>query len=58
MHSKQQKKTEKNPQLYIDMGPDTGIYYTLLSYHCLPLAKEDCKGPWWSQPINTTQELN
>lgn len=57
MHSKQQKRRKKK-QLYIDMGPDRGIYYTLLSYHCLPLAKEDSKCPWWSKPINTTQELN
>lgn len=57
MHSKQQKRRKKK-QLYIDMGLDRGIYYTLLSYHCLPLAKEDSKCPWWSKPINTTQELN
>ena len=45
-------------QLDIDMGLDRGICYTFLLYHCLPLAKEDCKCPWWSVSINTTWELN
>lgn len=45
-------------QLYIDMGPNRGIYYTSLLYCCLSLAKKDCKCPWRSETINSTQELN
>lgn len=58
MHSKQQKRRGVEKQLDIDMGLDRGIYYTLLSSHCLPLAKEGSEAPWWARQVDTTQELN
>lgn len=58
MHSKQQKRRGGEKQLDIDMGLDRGIYYTLLSSHCLPLPEEGSETPWWARQVDTTRELN